>query len=251
MLNAHQFQELRYYEFRPLKPLPLRHAVFTRHGGISQGPYWSLNLSFEVGDEPKAVQHNRDLVKKTLGLRALLSARQVHGKQAYVCREPLTEDLEIDGYDILVTDQPGVGLLIKQADCQAVLLYDARRHVLALGHAGWRGLVAGVLEEAVSSLERHFGTRPKDLWAAISPSLGPCCAEFRDYKQIFPRAFWSFKKEGAHFDLWALAKAKLEALGLSPSRIFLPDLCNKCSPEFFSYRREGITGRFATVAVLL
>ncbi len=251
MLRAQEFQGLKYYEFLSLKPLPLRHAVFTRQGGVSQGVYASLNLSFDVGDSLEAVRRNRYLVKQSLGIKTLLSARQIHAKRAYLCKGPLQEDLEVEGYDILLTDQSGVGLLIKQADCQAFILYDGRRHVLALGHAGWRGLVAGVLEEAVALLKRHFGSHPGDLWAAISPSLGPCCAEFRDYKRLFPRPFWSFKKEAALFDLWALSQAKLEALGLPPNRIFLPHLCNKCSPEFFSYRREGVTGRFATVAMLL
>ncbi len=243
-------QGLKFYQFQALTRLGLRHAVFTRRGGHSSGPYQGLNLSFEVGDVPENVRRNRCLIKEALGLSVLLSAKQIHAKRAFILKDPPSRDLEVTGYDILITDQPGVGVLIKQADCQAIILFDSRRRVLALVHAGWRGLVAGVVEEALSLLPKEFDSRPEDLWAAISPSLGPCCAEFRDYQKIFPPEFWSFQVKKDYFDLPAITREKLLRGGLSKEKIFISGICTKCQPEFFSYRRERRTGRFGTLAVI-
>lgn len=251
MLKPYFHKGLKYYQFATLKGLPLKQAVFTRLGGRSTGPYASLNLSFEVGDAPEAVRANRRLVKEALRVPVLLSAKQVHGKRAFLLREPLEEDLEVEGYDILITDQPGVGLLIKQADCQAVLLFDPERRVLTLLHAGWRGLVVGVVEEALRLLKEAFSSRPEDLWAAVYPSLGACCAEFRDYRKLFPQSFWPFQVRRNHFDLLAITRHKLLGAGLQKERLFLSRICTKCHREFYSYRREGITGRFGTIAALL
>lgn len=228
--------------------LPLPHAVLTRYGGESRAPYHSLNLSFEVGDDPACVRLNRKKIKELLGCEVLVSARQVHGKEAYLVRK-VKEDLEVAGYDILITSQPGVGLLIKQADCQAVILYEPEKKVLALLHAGWRGLVAGVIERAIRILKELYGVHPEGLWAGISPSLQPCCAEFRTWSEIFPESFSSFR-QGNYFDLPALSFSLLRQEGLRAERILVSRLCTKCRTEFFSYRREGLTGRFGTVARL-
>ncbi len=249
-MQAVTYRGLKFYQFQALARLGLRHAVFTRQGGHSSGPYQGLNLSFEVGDAPENVQRNRCLIKETLGVSVLLSAKQIHGKRAFILKKPLSEDLEVSGYDILITDQPGVGVLVKQADCQAIVLFDPSRRVLALVHAGWRGLVAGVVEEALCLLRKEFDSRPEDLWAAISPSLGPCCAEFRDYQKIFPPEFWPFRGQGNYFDLPAITRDKLLQGGLQKEKIFISGICTKCQPEFFSYRREKRTGRFGTLAAL-
>ncbi len=250
MFQRSSYQDLTYYEFSDLKEFPLRHAVFTRFGGVSKGPYSSLNLSFEVGDDSQAVYENRYRIKQALGVSRLVSAKQVHGKRYFLCSSPLKRDIEIEGCDLILTDQQGVGVLIKQADCQAFMLYDERQHSLALGHAGWRGLVAGILEEAVELMQSCFGSKVEDLWAAVFPSLGPCCAEFRGYKELFPPSFWPFQIKPNYFDLWSLSVHKLRAKGLNPARILTSDLCNKCHREFYSYRREKVTGRFGSVAVL-
>ena len=244
------YRGLKFYQFQDLIRLGLKHAVFTRQGGHSSGPYQGLNLSFEVGDVPENVWRNRCLIKEALGVSVLLSAKQIHGKRAFILKESLPQDLEVTGYDILITDQPGVGVLIKQADCQAVVIFDSKRQVLALVHAGWRGLVAGVIEEALALLQKEFDAKTEDLWAAISPSLGPCCAEFRDYQKIFPPEFWPFQVKKDYFDLPAVTREKLLKRGLKKEKIFISGICTKCEQEFFSYRREKGTGRFGTLAVL-
>ena len=221
------------------------HGFFTRQGGVSPGPYLSLNLSFGVGDQGPLVVTNRELVRQALGLTGLASATQVHG-----CRETLVTaanavpDVEIPDADILITRQPGLGLLIKQADCQAVMLYDPLRRVAANVHCGWRGQVAGILGDAVTRLRERFGCRPEDLVAALGPSLGPCCAEFRHYRREFPAELWPYQVRPDYFDLWGLSRDQLLAAGLRSQHIDIAGICTHCrQEEFFSYRRDRITGR--------
>jgi YfiH family protein len=230
----------------------LRHAFFSRRGGVSLGPYASLNFSFSVGDRPAAVAENRRRAQQTLRLTALSSARQIHGcREVVVGRGQDDPAGELEAADILITGQPGVGLLIKQADCQAVILYDPGRRVVANVHCGWRGQVQNILGTAVARLREGFGCRPADLYAAISPSLGPCCAEFRHFRREFPPELWSYQVRPHYFDLWRLSLDQLQAAGLPASHLDLAGLCTRCrADDFFSYRRNKITGRQGTVIAL-
>ncbi|MDD2901943.1 MAG: polyphenol oxidase family protein, partial [Syntrophales bacterium] len=153
--------------------------------------------------------------------------------------------------DILVTTVPGLGLLIKQADCQAVMLYDPVHRVAANVHCGWRGQVAGILQEAVTRLGENYGCRPQDLVAALGPSLGPCCAEFRHYREEVPPEFWPYQVKPTYFDLWTLSRDQLLAAGLQPEKIDIAGICTRCrGDEFFSYRRDRVTGRQGAVIAL-
>ncbi len=238
---------LRCYRSPLLAAFPeVAHGFFTRQGGRSAAPFDSLNLSQAVGDQAAPVAANRQLLQQALDLAGLAGATQVHG-----CQEALIEGKVPDpppAADILITAHPGLGLLIKQADCQAVMLFDPRQRVVANVHCGWRGQVQNVLGVAVRRLRELFGTRPADLHAAISPSLGPCCAEFRHFRQEWPPEFWSYQVRPAYFDLWRLSREQLQAAGLDPRRIDLAGRCTRCHPEeFYSYRRDKITGRQGTI----
>lgn len=237
---------LSYYQSSLLTAHPeITHGFFTRGGGVSAGPYGSLNLSFAVGDRPEAVRQNRLLVQQALGVRRLADAVQVHGSREVVVQAHDPSTLaSVAEADILVTAQPGVGLLIKQADCQAVMLFDPQRRVVANVHCGWRGQVQNILAEAVRRLQEIFGAWPGDLYAAIGPSLGPCCAEFRQFPEEFPPHLWTYQVRPTYFDLWALSRDQLTAAGLQPERIEIAGRCTRChADEFYSYRGEGLTGR--------
>jgi len=243
---------LKYYLFPGLASLPgVRHAVFTRQGGLSQGVYASLNVSFGVGDEAAAVAENRRRLAQALKLEALTGARQVHGVAAVEVNAPAADASALAEADILITTRPGLGLLVTTADCQAVFLYDPGRGVAANVHCGWRGQVQDVLGRAVRVLAERFGCRPAELFAAIGPGLGPCCAEFINYRQEFPREFWDYQVRPGFFDLWRLSADQLQAAGVLPSRIECARLCTRCRPEeFYSYRRERRTGRHGAVIAL-
>jgi polyphenol oxidase len=230
----------------------LVHGFFTRQGGVSNGAYHSLNVSHAVGDQGELVTRNVRCVQQVLGLDALASASQVHGSNAaFITSADQAQVEDIPEVDILVTTVPGLGLLIKQADCQAVMFYDPVRQVVANVHCGWRGNVKNILGETVSLLQNRFSSRPSDLYAAVGPSLGPCCAEFRNFPQEFPAPFWTYQVRPTYFDLWRLSRDQLIAAGLNPDHIDLASLCTRCRAEdFFSYRRERLTGRQGAVIAL-
>ena len=229
--------------------------TFNRHGGFSQGVYGSLNTSYGVGDIEENVSANRNAIKAMLSARTLVSARQVHGDQIQVVDEAPQSDTEFTGYDALVTSQKNLALLIQHADCQAVLLYDGNRQVIAAVHNGWRGSVYNILGKTISLLTNRYGSDPNDLQAVISPSLGPCCSEFINHRLELPLSFRKYMVQENYFDFWKISRSQLMESGIPPSAIQLPTTCTRCSDDFFSYRRatknsSGMTGRNCTAIVL-
>jgi YfiH family protein len=227
--------------------------VWTRHGGVSAPPFNDLNFSFSVGDDAGRVRQNRALIRQAMGLEELISVGQVHGRNTLILTDKtnVAAGREMQGIDILITDIPGIGLLIKQADCQAVGLYDPEHRVIANIHCGWRGNVQNVIGQAVQRLQEIFGSRPEVIRAGISPSLGPCCAEFNNYKRELPEKFWSYQVRSTYFDLWQLSHDQLRQAGLKPDHIQVAGICSRCrEKDFFSYRRDRITGRNGTVLAL-
>lgn len=241
---------LHFHQLLPDTPSIIQ-ASFTRHLGTSAPPYDSLNCSFGVGDNKQDVLKNRALIKERLGLSRLVSARQVHGNRVECVTELSENDLELDGVDALITHSKGVGLMIQHADCQAILLYDQAQSVIGAIHCGWRGNVLNIIGETVEKMTAVYQTQRQDVLAAISPSLGPCCAEFIHYRQELPSTFHTFQTHTNHFDLWKISQSQLIKAGMMPKNIFISGICTSCSRDFFSYRRSRKqtmpTGRNCTV----
>jgi YfiH family protein len=217
-----------------------------RHGGASGGLYDSLNASLHVGDAIELVRENRRRLRERLGAARLLSARQVHGANIFSLTETLASDREIADCDALITNQPGVALMIQHADCQPVLLYDGKRRVIAAVHNGWRGSVAGILAVTVARMASDWHCQPADLHALIGPSLGPCCGEFIGYQEKLPREFQRFMPAANHFDFWRISRWQLMAAGLPAENISLLATCSRCDDNYFSHRRATATGLLAT-----
>lgn len=157
-----------------LRSLPgLRHAFFTRRGGVSRGPFESLNCGFSSGDEPGLVRENRARALSRLDLPgdSLCAVRQVHGAQVLIARAPSPGKPTTEA-DALVTDRPGLALGVLTADCAPVLLADREAQVIGAAHAGWRGALTGVIGAVVEAMVRH-GAAPERIVAAI----GPCIAQ--------------------------------------------------------------------------
>jgi YfiH family protein len=227
----------------------LFHAVFTRVGGVSPPPFYGLNVAHGLGDDGERVGRNRRILAAVLGGPRLAFCRQVHGTGVHAVDGDLGGP--VPEADALMTDRVGVGLVIQVADCQAVLLYDPVHRVVANVHAGWRGGVAGILGATVQAMSARYGTAPPDLLAAVGPSLGRCCAEFVHYRSEIPPAYWPYKDDRHRFDFWAISRDQLLEAGLSGERIQIGGICTRCRTDrFFSYRGEGITGRFAVVVGL-
>ena len=224
----------------------VRCAFQTRVGGVSPAPWDSANIGDNVGDDPVRVAANRQALRETLGVDSLVALHQVHGTVMHF--DPADPDVTLEG-DGLATTRPGLGLLIRTADCQPVLLAHAKgRHVAAL-HVGWRGNrlnFPGLADEACG---RQDDLRPRDLYAVRGPSLGPSCAEFVNFDDEWGRDFadW-FDASRKTMDLWRLTADQLHAAGVPAAHCFGLDLCTCLLPElFFSYRRSGQTGRQGSV----
>ncbi len=248
------------YHFKSLAVEGLVHAVFTRLGGVSHGPFASLNVGRSVGDDPAAVAENLARIWAYLELtpEQVATAYQVHGNRVAVVSAADAGRVFPDT-DGLVTDVPGVALLLRFADCQPILLYDPVHHAVGLVHAGWRGVAQGIARRAVEAMQAAFGSRPQDLLAGLGPAIGPCCYEVgQDVASAISYALSGWDRvmqpdgEQWRLDLPAANALQLVAAGLSRRRIEQARLCTGChKDEFFSHRGDnGATGRFAVVVYL-
>jgi YfiH family protein len=217
--------------------LPGGRALFTtRRGGVSGGPYASLNLGRWTDDEPAAIEENRERLARHVGfpLDALTQQRQVHGKTVERIAAP-GGPRDADGQ---VTAQPGLALLVLTADCLPIALIAPG--AVAMLHAGWRGLAEGIVEEGVAAM-RELGAT--EIQAAIGPGAGPCCYE------VGEEVAGAFGQPAGRLDLKASAAERLRAAGVAT--VHDAGLCTICSDPslFFSHRRDGgLTGRQAGVA---
>lgn len=224
----------------------VRHGFTTREGGVSRGPFASLNLSSTVGDDPERVRENWDRLREATGL-SFARVRQVHG-----CRvvDAGAETGPVEEADGVVAAAPGVAACVSVADCVPVLLADPRSGAVAAIHAGWRGTIDGAAAAGVRALVERHGARPGDLLAAIGPGIGPCCfevsrdlaARFRD--EVAPVTA-SVRDQGSRVDLWRANELLLRREGLAPRHVEVLGRCTSCEDRvFFSHRRErGVTGR--------
>lgn len=244
-----QQEGLIFWQFDLLLNCPeIIHGSFTRHGGYSIGDFSSLNASLQVNDNQQHVMANRAKIQQTLGLSSLVFANQIHGNTAL--KVTSLENLIV--CDALITTRKAIGLSITHADCQAALLYDPIKQVIANVHAGWRGMVKGIYTSTVNKLRMEYNSKPQNLLVCISPSLGPESAEFVNYPAEFPSQFWSHQIKPTYFDLWSLAQAELEQIGVLPSHIEIAKIDTYANPcDYFSYRQHKSSGRLATVIGLI
>lgn len=230
----------------------LIHGIFTRHNGISDPPFDTLNISYAVGDQPEKVTENIKKIKNIINAKDVVDINQSHGNGIVVLRQRNSgSHNNAISADAMITDLPRIALLVKLADCQGTIIYDPYRNVVANVHCGWRGNVQNILERVVIRMKEEFGCEESELLAAIGPSLGPCCAEFISHKDIFPDAFEHFMVQKNHFNLWAVSCWQLQEAGLQAKNIEVAGICTRCRTDlFYSYRGEGTTGRFGTIAML-
>ena len=251
------------YTFDNLRELPVAAHVSTRHGGVSPEPWATLNFSVLRGDAPARVQENRRRLAAALGIDAasIVRCQQVHGTGiAKVDRSDAGQLLE--GCDGLVTDTVGLPLSVVFADCVPLLLYDRRRHVLGVCHAGWRGTVNGAAVATLWAMQAGYDSAPADIVAGIGPSIGPTHYEVGDEVLAMATArlpgaalFFSYPN-GAdarpHFDLWTANQHQLAEAGVPFNQIEVSGIDTAAhTADFFSHRAErGRCGLFTMVAWL-
>ena len=223
----------------------LIHGSFSRHGGVSQGSYESLNLADNVGDDPTHVKNNIRHIRKHIDLPNLVWANQVHGTQVQTIQQVPQNMPECDGF---VTAETDITLMIKHADCQAAIFFDPKKRVIGAAHSGWRGSIQNIYSNIIKTFYAKFNSDPKDILVGISPSLGPCHAEFKNFEKEIPRSLHKYHIGNKHFDFWKMSQDQLISLGVLEQHIEIAGICTYANPQdYFSYRRDSVTGRNATI----
>jgi len=228
------------------------HGFTTRFGGVSSGYLDSLNIGTRRGDDPKNVLENYRILGKELGFAPedLVLTRQTHTDIVFAVDEShkgtglFSPDLpECDG---LITNTPGVGLVVFTADCTPILLWDKLTGAVGAAHAGWRGTASQIAAKAVRAMETHYGSRPEDIRAAIGPNIGQCCFETdADVPEAMiavfgeeARPFISQKGDKYYVNLKGLNALSLRKSGVETIEISTE--CTACRPDkFWSHRRVG------------
>ena len=248
----------------------IRHFVSTRTGGQSNAPYDSLNLGYHVGDNPEHVLENRKRLALAVGipLSCFTLAKQIHSGTVAVVSEAMRGrgstkyEEAIETTDAMVTDVPGICLVILVADCVPMLFFDPVKKVIGVAHAGWKGTLQSIALHTVGAMENGFGSSPHNIIVGMGPSIGPCCYEvgpevISHVKSAFSPSKEYLVKESkdgkGYLDLWRANLDQLLRAGIQRKNIEMAMKCTCHNPDlFFSYRHQkGGTGRFgAGISIL-
>lgn len=263
-MQQHNLDDVTIYTFDNLSAFDcLTHFISTRKGGISDGKFAALNVGFHVGDDNFRVLQNRRILSDAIGidLQKFTFASQCHSTNVAIVDEngrgkgALEKDTALVNTDGMVSNVKNICLSVQVADCVPVLLYDPVNQVIASLHAGWRGTVRKIAQEAISKMVQNYGSKAENIYAGLGPSNGPCCYEVGDdvyrearialgsIKDIIKPA----KQSGKYiFDQWEANIRQLKDAGLKEEHIELAGICTQCnSGSFYSSRADnGLTGRF-------
>lgn len=224
------------------------HGFLTRTGGISLPPYDSLNVSMNNGDHPNLVTSNRERIARAFGFETdqLVLLKQMQLDEIFLLKHLSQTHGTLLAYDAILTDLPHQILGIQTADCIPLLIMDQRKKVIGAVHAGRQGTALEITRKVLRRMKEEWRCSERDLHVTLGPSIGPCCYEIDE--KVFLKEWEPFsirKKEGKWMvDLAALNIAQLKLEGITEEQIYQVDLCTRCNSDlFFSYRREGRTGR--------
>jgi len=248
---------LRYFHF---ESLPIRHGVFTRHGGVSVSPWSSLNVGGTVGDDLTRVRENRHLLFKAMECppESIFDVWQVHSADVVCAHSPRPEGESYRQADIILTDRPEITLFMRFADCVPILVHDPRQNIIGVAHAGWMGTVRGVATATIQSMQKEYGCDPADVVACIGPSIGP--DHYEVGSDVILQVMQKFGDDSEqllqshngkiHFNLWKANELLLKQAGVK--QIETAEICTAChTTDWFSHRAEkGKTGRFGALISL-
>lgn len=223
-------------------------AESTRHGGVSPAPFASLNLGINTTDDPAHVDENRRRLFKVIGadVGRFASSHQVHGTEVLHATEPG----RFEGYDALITSQPGLMVGVTVADCVPILLYDQANRAVAAVHAGWRGTVGGIVRKTLVAMQQRFGTAANHCYAYVGTCIDECSFEVGpEVADQFPVAFKRTDGEKYYVDLKAANRQALLDFGIPAEQISVSPFSTVLNnDDYFSYRAEGgQTGRMLAV----
>src|SRR5579884_98372 len=236
------------------------HGIAGRWGGVSQGPFASLNLSKKTGDDAQHVDTNRALFREYLRApeAGMVLGRLTHGTAVATFRQGATlpdlhrqePDWPAFSADAAISDIPGLTVVMTFADCVPILVWDSSHRACALSHGGWRGTAECIASKTIGRLKATFGAQPSDLRVGIGPSIGPCCyAVGADVVAAFHQGYGAESKQFINdhmLDLWSANLHDLESAGVHRKAVESLATCTSCHQEaYFSHRAEsGRTGRF-------
>lgn len=263
--------DIPYYAFPKLEKISyVKHAFSTREGGVSEGIFRSMNFGFLRGDKPESVRENYHRYACLFGVseNRIVLSHQTHTTNVRVVTEEdagkgLTRERDYTDVDGLITNVPKLVLGIFAADCVPLLFIDPVHHAIGASHSGWRGTVSRMGAVTLQKMKETYGTDPKDVIAAIGPSICKKCYEVsEDVAERFIKEFYKDSSEIVHddginaagehkyhLDLWEANRRVLLDAGVRPENISVTDLCTNCHPDiFFSHRftkgQRGNNGAF-------
>lgn len=255
-LTSSQVGKVLYYSFPSFDQIPfVRHGFSTRLGGVSEGTFASMNLSFTRGDDPAAVRENFDRFCAAIRVNAedvVISAQTHTANVKIVTAEDrgrgITREKEYNDVDGLITNDPNVVLCTQYADCVPLFFVDPVKRVVATSHAGWRGTASGIAAVTVDKMVEKFGCRREDILAGIGPSIGHCCFEvdtpvydaFCQVPVFDEGCFTADPNDKFHVNLQEINRRWMLKSGILAENITVTDLCTKCHPDvFWSHRVTG------------
>ncbi len=231
--------------------------LFTdRTGGVSEPPYDEMNLAFHTGDDPSKVAKNRAILARWIGLgdSRMIYPQQVHGLsvawlEGTSVRSVTMDEEVLRGKDGLISTESGLALSVLTADCVPLALAYPERGIVAVLHAGWRGTIGDIASIACRLIEERTGAKASEARAVMGPCIGPCCYEVdkgraEQFVEKYPDGNVVFRHGGAwSLDLKQANIVNLKRCGIEESAIHLVGGCTCCEPRYYSFRRDGITGR--------
>jgi len=224
----------------------MQHCFTTRFEGVSHTPFDSLNLGLHVNDNALHVNKNREILKEKLGVSKLVFMDQMHG-DSVVCIETGDEEPTCDA---LITNVRGIGLAVMVADCIPILFYDATHEAIGVAHAGRVGTLLHVSQKTALAMGKRFGSRMEELKIWMGPSIHSCCYEVGFEATKGFETYLHVKEDHYFLDLQSYNQAALIAVGIKLENIDISPVCTCCHTDYFSYRRDKLTGRFAGVIAL-
>lgn len=251
-------KEVPYLEYPLLTDTKIVHHGFsTRLGGVSQGCYASMNLSFTRGDDEAAVRENYHRIAKSIGVKCenMVLSQQTHTTNVRVVTEKdkgkgIVTPLDYTDVDGMVTNIPGICLVTFYADCVPLYFVDPVQKAIGLSHSGWRGTVGKIGKETIRKMEEQYGSDPKDILAAVGPSICKDCYEVSEdvileFQKNFKERYWKdlfYRKENGKYqlDLWKANEIIFKESGILPEHIAVTNVCTHCNSEIlYSHRTSG------------
>jgi polyphenol oxidase len=264
-------KDIRFYNFEKcFNDDRIKHFITTRHGGVSEGAFESLNIGYGTDDFSLSVLENRHRLAAAaeIPIDYFVMCNQVHGIHIEVVtrmhrgKGALYKENSLLATDAMITNEPDICLFVMGADCVPILFYDPVKKVIGAAHAGWRGTLKKIAAETVVKMRQTYGCNLADIRAGIGPSIGKCCYNIGE--EVIDEVLSVFgttdnfirfenQKSTAYFDLWYTNKYQLLETGIKEENIEIAGLCTQChSDDFFSSRAgNGNTGRFGAGIMLL